>query len=602
MSAGATTNDVTAQAPSPPAPGPDAASPARPTGQDAWWAWLWRALRAFVTSLSLAGMSVGILAFTASTQPSLVPRGWVYQGAISGFCLLFGYAVGVLARWLLRVLGLPRILPAHWRARARWVVLGLFVVVAVIALTNGAATQRRLAQLWGLEPTHSAHLVSTLALALVLFCGLLLLARGLRAGWRALSGLLHRWVPRPVSAVVSFAVIVALIVWIVSGAFNTFVLNGITTSFVARDAETPAGITQPSNPERSGSPESLQAWEDLGFEGRNFAGGGPTRAEIEAFTGRAAMEPIRVYGGAASVTDDLTDVDLDALASAVVAELDRTNAWDREVVAVVTTTGTGWVDPLAAAALEYLHGGDTAIAAMQYSVNPSWVQLLLNLEQPAAAGIALFDAVQARWAELPAESRPQLVPFGISLGAYGSQAAFSSVPDLAARASGAVWAGTPSFTSLRNAVADSREPGSPQIHPIITPPSADGWNVRFGTQNGGDQLFEALGPAGHPRVAFLQHPSDGVVWWWFDVAWSEPDWLREPPGQDVLPGMRWYPFITGMQTMGDQFLAGSPSVPLGYGHNYGEEYVDAWNWVTQPTGWDDASLARLRALIATLPR
>lgn len=35
-------------------------------------------------------------------------------------------------------------------------------------------------------------------------------------------------------------------------------------------------------------------------------------------------------------------------------ELDRTGAWDRDVVAVATTTGTGWVDEHAALPLEYL--------------------------------------------------------------------------------------------------------------------------------------------------------------------------------------------------------------------------------------------------------
>ena len=40
-------------------------------------------------------------------------------------------------------------------------------------------------------------------------------------------------------------------------------------------------------------------------------------------------------------------------------ELDRTNAWSREVIAVFTTTGTGWVDERAASPLEYMYNGDT---------------------------------------------------------------------------------------------------------------------------------------------------------------------------------------------------------------------------------------------------
>ncbi|WP_454295993.1 alpha/beta-hydrolase family protein [Salana multivorans] len=190
----------------------------------------------------------------------------------------------------------------------------------------------------------------------------------------------------------------------------------------------------------------------------------------------------------------------------------------------------------------------------------------------------------------------------MSLGSYGSQAAFSSPADVSARATGAVWAGTPSFTTLHSSITAGRDPGSPQIHPVVTTPAAETWSVRWGTENGGDQHLDDLGQAGHPHIVYLQHPSDGVVWWWFDVAWSEPDWIAEPPGQDVLPGMRWWPVITGLQLMADQFVAGSPSVPLGYGHNYGEEYVDAWSWVTEPAGWDAGSLADLRELVAGLPR
>nr|WP_268921384.1 alpha/beta-hydrolase family protein [Serinibacter arcticus] len=204
--------------------------------------------------------------------------------------------------------------------------------------------------------------------------------------------------------------------------------------------------------------------------------------------------PIRVYAGLAGHDDGLGDVDLDEMAQEVVAELDRTDAWEREVVAVVTTTGTGWVDPLAVQALELVQDGDTAVAAMQYSVNPSWVTLVLDLDQPARAGQALFDAVQSRWAELPEGDRPQLVAFGVSLGSYGSQSAFPSLEDLTARADGAVWAGTPRFTPLWSDLTRARDAGSPEIHPVLD----GGATARWGTANGGDQGYADLGPTDSP--------------------------------------------------------------------------------------------------------
>ncbi|WP_169925886.1 alpha/beta hydrolase [Serinibacter salmoneus] len=565
-----------------------------------------RALVDFLRSLSVPGLAVGTLAFAASTQPSLIPRGWIFSAVISALALLVGYVVGVAARALLRRLGLARVLPPRWRPAVQRALLVVLGVVAVVTTVTGAASQRRQALLWGLEPTAGGHVVTIVAGSLLLFALLLLLGRAIRRGIRALGRLLARHLPRPVAATLSFALIVGGTVAVISGAFTTVVLDGLTRSFLARDATTPHGAQQPQEPERSGSPQSLVAWEDLGYEGRHFVSDGPSAQEITEVTGRPALEPIRVYAGLATASGPLLDADLQEVADAVVAELDRTGAWDREVLAVATTTGTGWVDPISAATLEYLHEGDTAVATMQYSVNPSWVQLVTDLDRPAQAGQILFDAVATRWAQLPEDQRPLLVPFGISLGSFGSQEAFTSLAALTDRASGAVWVGTPKFTELRNDIAETRVAGSPQIHPVIGQEES----VRWFTGNGGDQLAEvqwqreapADGQEWQARVAYVQHPSDGVVWWWWDVAWNRDPWFTEPPGQDVLPGIRWYPLITGMQVMGDMFVAGSPTVPLGYGHNYGEEWVDAWVWVTTPEGWDDASLAELRDLVHTIER
>ena len=75
------------------------------------------------------------------------------------------------------------------------------------------------------------------------------------------------------------------------------------------------------------------------------------------------------------------------------AELDRTGAFDREALVVVTTTGTGWVNSMAAGAIEYMYGGDSAIVATQYSYLPSALSFLADRGKAATAGRELFDAV-----------------------------------------------------------------------------------------------------------------------------------------------------------------------------------------------------------------
>ena len=100
-------------------------------------------------------------------------------------------------------------------------------------------------------------------------------------------------------------------------------------------------------------------------------------------------------------------------------EMIRVGAFDRSVLIVSAPTGTGWMDPAAMDPLEYLHGGDTAIVAMQYSYLTSWISLLVEPGYGSAAGRALFRTVYRHWTALPRDNRPKLYLQGLSLGSYG---------------------------------------------------------------------------------------------------------------------------------------------------------------------------------------
>ena len=123
------------------------------------------------------------------------------------------------------------------------------------------------------------------------------------------------------------------------------------------DAATAPGVVAPTTLTASGSPASLEPWATLGEYGRSFVATATTPAELRAFHGPAAdvEQPIRVYAGLRSAGSP------DQRAALAVQELERTGAFQRELLGVITTTGTGWVDPNAASSLEYPHGGDTAL-------------------------------------------------------------------------------------------------------------------------------------------------------------------------------------------------------------------------------------------------
>ena len=82
------------------------------------------------------------------------------------------------------------------------------------------------------------------------------------------------------------------------------------------------------------------------------------------------------------------------------------------MLVIIPTTGTGWVDPVAARAIESMYNGDTALVAMQYSYLPSWVSFLADRDKSVQAGRAMVDAVANRWQQWPAETRPKLALYG----------------------------------------------------------------------------------------------------------------------------------------------------------------------------------------------
>jgi len=334
---------------------------------------------------------------------------------------------------------------------------------------------------------------------------------------------------------------------------------------------------------RSGGPGSAVSWASLGLEGRAFVAGGPTLDQLRAFSGATPTPPIRLYAGVRSAPDIAAEVGL------AVRELRRTGAFDRQVLCLITTTGSGWVDPRAAGSLEYLYNGDTAEVAIQYSVLPSWLTYLVERHNAEVAGRQLYDAVHAYWATLPVGHRPRLVLFGESLGTLGGESAVEDLDDLAGRVDGILWAGPLHNNPLWSSVVARRDRGTTEVDPSYR----QGRTVRF--ENGTGALSDDPGPWPAPRVVYVLHASDPITWWTPALALRRPDWLHEARGPDVSPAMRWYPFVTFWQVTADLVLA--QDTRLGYGHRYGGELASAWAAIVPPPGWTSADTGRLVALV-----
>lgn len=537
----------------------------------------------FLRSFHPVGLATGLVFFAWSMTPSLLPRVWYFQGVATGISVATGYGIGVLVAWLVRSAGVR----PSWSPRSRrfgwWALAAAAVLVIPTFLALGSWWQQIIRDLVGVPRAPRAMYVSVLLVSAVVAVAIVAAARGIRRLTRVIAHRCSGVIPLPVARVVAVIVVAVIAITAVNGALYRGLLGIAQITAEAADHSTADGITPPTSPLRSGSAASAQPWDSLGREGRTFVASGPDAQQIEDVTGRPAIEPIRVYAGRESA-DTVADV-----ADLVVAELEAAGAFDRRVLAVATTTGRGWVNNNVASALEYVNGGDTAIAAMQYSFLPSALSFIADRETPQIAGRALFDRVYDAWSARPEGSRPTLVVFGESLGSYGGQAAFSSGDDLVARTDGALLVGTPNFAQPWRTLTDQRDAGSSERLPVVD----GGKNIRFASRPEDTALPE---PWSSPRIVFWQHASDPITWWSFRLAVQRPDWLAEPLGPDVDPGMRWIPLVTFWQVTLDMVF--SADVPSGFGHAFGPEAVHLWADILQPPGMDTATADRVQAALS----
>jgi uncharacterized membrane protein len=546
--------------------------------------WAWGLLR-----LDYTGIAFAALFFCWSLTPSLLPRDWLYQGLIGGITAAIGYGVGTAVGWAVNRLLLARLPwwppPAKVQLALKIAVPTLSLLVSIGMLIASAAWQRELAALTDAEGTTTTGYLRTLLLSMLVAALLISLWRVLRDLVRLVARYLNRWlkVPRSAAAPIGVVLVAFLSYTMVTDVLFDAAYAAINSAFSLQNNTTREGVEQPTALERSGSPDSYASWESLGFEGRNFVSRGMHADELTAVNGKQALEPIRVYAGLETAAD--TDARLDV----VIAELERTGAFHRSVLVVIPTTGTGWVNPTAAEAIELVHNGDSALVANQYSYLPSWISFLADRNKAAEAGRALIGRVHERWLREPAETRPKLLIYGESLGTQAGEAAFDGLADIRETVDGVLWVGPPNSNTLWSQLEARRDPGTRQVEPMYS----DGLVVRFA--NDAASIGSPASPWMKPRVLYIQHPSDPVVWWSPDLIFNRPDWLSEAPGDDRLPDMRWFPFVTFWQVAAD--LANAAGVPDGHGHNYGTTVLDGWVAVAAPDGWTADDTERVRAAI-----
>ena len=522
--------------------------------------------------LSFLGVIAALAMYAVSVSPSLMARSWAWHAVASGILVACGYVAGVVvqnvAQLVIRLTGLTISASEPVELGFRIGIGALFALWWIYAVVQSYRRARKAAALVNMPgETFGEYLLGT-AGAVVVSWMLLRIVGALNGLCWMIIASLDAHMPRPAAIVVSMVILFAIMFFLTS---KVILRGGI--GFFRRKAEqlnmrTARGIYQPFVPERSASPASSVTWESVGGQGRVFLGRGPSRLDIAQVCGGVAMEPIRVYSGMPTGGSGIEQA-----AATVVAELHRTGAFDRAVILIAASTGSGWVDEWQVQPLEFLTRGNCATASLQYSYVPSALNWLTGLEPAQEASAALFAAVRAELDLMDEADRPALFVCGESLGAFASQSVFESFEDVLARVDGALWVGTPAFTPMHAALTAARHKGSPEVAPVVH----NARRVRFVNEPSDlrtDLYGRELGPWGFPRVVYAQHPSDPVVWWTNRLIWTQPDWLRERAGRDVSLNVEFTRFVTYIQVLADLPVAGT--APGGHGHTYHEELIPLW--------------------------
>ena len=537
-----------------------------------------------------------------SFSPTQMPRTFVSQGAITGASAAIGYALGTLLAVIIGAIARRATRHGADRGRAHpgnaplhrwtWQLLG---IGAIAVLGLGALAwprwQDEQRALLAMEPTPAWWPLPMFVVALVSLVLLGMIGRLIGAGVLRLHRFSRRRLPGGLATPFTVLVVILLGGFLLRDVLGAWFVERTQDAFGTVDTSTDEGTLQPTTPLVSGSPESLIGWDTLGRQGRNFVAEATTLELLAEFHGDDASlaEPIRLYAGLRSADT------AEERAGLILAELERTGAFEREVLIVTTVTGTGWVDPDAARAIEMLHRGDTAMVGIQYSYLPSWISTLVDDGRSAEAGRVLFDTVHAAWSQLPPDARPLLLVFGQSLGSFGAEAAFTgtdtatSIAAMVGRTDGVLLTGPTNDNELWQQLIEERDPTSPVWRPRLEGAVAGGEAVRF--FNDADELAELDPDWVGPRIVYVQHASDPVTFWAMDSLWKRAAWMERPRGPDVLTRGTWFPVVTWVQGVFD--LTAGFGAPPGHGHDYRLAFAGAWSQIAPPEGWTSEDARRL---------
>jgi uncharacterized membrane protein len=453
-------------------------------------------------------------------------------------------------------------------------VLSSAAVTAALVALAGRNLQKRKAVIarWPIEQKN--ELPAALAVGWATYAA----GSGLgRAYLASRDGLVRYLGPGPTKRVLGGAANAAI--W--AGAAAALYNAGVGYVGRANEKVEPAYAMPPVSPQVSGSDESNSPFEDLGLQGRRFVTDVVSPEMIEDVLGEpAAAAPIRVFIGYNS--EPMYTM---GRAEMAMAELERTGAFERSHLLLVSPTGTGWVDQTMIESAEFLTRGDIATCVIQYGRFPSFLSV-----QKVALGRhqfrALLWSIRQRLAERSPADRPKVFVFGESLGAWASSdvVMYQGIDGFDHYGiDKALWVGLPGLAKWsRNGMAAGRS----GLVPAGT----------VGVFDNPDEM-EALSPGARSRLraTILSHDNDPIAVISPDLIIREPEWLGSTRGRGVPEDMDYTRLLTFLQVAVDAMNA-MVTVPGHFG-SFGHDYrADMARAVRAAYGLDDVTDEQVEAI------
>ena len=179
---------------------------------------------------TFTGTAVGLVFLLLSMTPSLLPRGPLFQGLLSGLAGAIGYGLGVFAVWLIRFMrSRPTTPPAP---RWAWPVL---VIVGAIELASGVwyfhYWQSHVRTLMGVPQLQWFNYLQAAALSVIFLFTFVEIGQLMGRLVRFLVRQLNRVAPPRVSVVVVIAALIAVNIALINGIVVRGAMSVMNTTF-----------------------------------------------------------------------------------------------------------------------------------------------------------------------------------------------------------------------------------------------------------------------------------------------------------------------------------------------------------------------------------